>query len=91
MTDNDWLFAPQFATSLAAAGLSLDALVKHAAAQAAASPATRNLPRTYAGKTLRIVWGNSPAFIFHGGILQGVHRRDRRAARILPAPDRRAL
>ena len=53
----------QFATSLAAAGLSLNALVKHAAAQAAASPATRNLPRTYAGKTLRIVWGNSPAFI----------------------------
>ena len=53
----------QFATSLAAAGLSLNALVKHAAAQAAASPATRNLPRTYSGKTLRIVWGNSPAFI----------------------------
>ena len=53
----------QFATSLAAAGLGLDTLLRQAMAQAAASPATRNLPRTYSGRTLRIVWGNSPAFI----------------------------
>ena len=53
----------QFATGLAAAGLGLNALLQHAAAQAAASPATRNLPRTYSGRTLKIVWGNSPAFI----------------------------
>src|SRR6476619_5839658 len=53
----------QFATGLAAAGLGLDTLLRQAMAQAAASPATRNLPRTYSGRTLRIVWGNSPAFI----------------------------
>ena len=53
----------QFATGLAATGLGLGPLLRQAMAQAAASPATRNLPRTYSGRTLRIVWGNSPAFI----------------------------
>ena len=53
----------QFATGLAATGLSLPALLEQVAAQGAASPATRNLPKTYSGRTLKIVWGNSPAFI----------------------------
>ena len=52
----------QFVTGLAATGLGLGPALKQAAAQAAIPPATRNLPRTYAGKTLRIVWGNSPAY-----------------------------
>ena len=53
----------QFAAGLAATGLSLPALIERVAAQGAASPATRNLPKTYSGRTLKIVWGNSPAFI----------------------------
>ena len=43
---------------LAAAALTL----RQARAQAELAQATRNLPRTYAGKTLRITWGSTPSY-----------------------------
>ncbi|MFI5015494.1 MAG: ABC transporter substrate-binding protein, partial [Hyphomicrobiales bacterium] len=45
----------------ASAALLADPL-RHAMAQAALSEATRNLPKTYAGTTLKITWGNTPAY-----------------------------
>jgi ABC-type glycerol-3-phosphate transport system substrate-binding protein len=53
----------QFTLGALAAGASHTALVQHCAAQAAAAAATRNLPRTHAGKTVKVVWGNTPAYV----------------------------
>src|SRR5688572_6630570 len=52
----------QFTLGALAAGTSYAGLVEYCAAQAAAAPATRNLPRTHAGKTVKVVWGNTPAY-----------------------------
>jgi ABC-type glycerol-3-phosphate transport system substrate-binding protein len=38
------------------------ALLEQAMAQTAAAEATRNLPRTYSGTTLRITWGSTPSY-----------------------------
>ena len=81
----------QFATGLAAAGLGLGSaaetgdgpgsgLARHA------QPAA-NLFGTDAAHRL----GKFSGLHLHGRVLEGVHRGDRRAARVLPAPDRRAL
>ncbi|MCO5090614.1 ABC transporter substrate-binding protein [Bosea sp. (in: a-proteobacteria)] len=53
----------QFTLGALAAGASYSALIEHCAAQAAAAAATRNLPRTHAGKTVKVVWGNTPAYV----------------------------
>jgi multiple sugar transport system substrate-binding protein len=37
--------------------------LRHAMAQSAAAEVTRTLPRTYAGATLRITWGNTPSYL----------------------------
>lgn len=38
------------------------AMLDRAMAQAAEAEATRNLPRSYAGQTLRITWGSTPSY-----------------------------
>lgn len=53
----------QFTIGALAAGASYSSLVSYCSAQAAASAATQNLPKTFSGKTIKVVWGNTPAYV----------------------------